>query len=64
MDSSINPDLIAFASDLALAVNVMGAVIFAVVIRHLWLATEVKPQAPRAAHASGPAGTAHPCPAL
>ena len=61
---TINPDLIAFASDLALTVNLVGGVIFAVVIRHLWVATERKAQAPRAAHATGPASTAHPCPAL
>jgi len=64
MDSPINADLIAFASNLALAVNVMGAVIFTVVIRRLWLATERKIEAPRPAHGTGPASTAHPCTAL
>ena len=64
MESAINLDLIAFASDLALAVNLVGGVIFAVVIRRLWLAAERKTQAPRAAHATGPASNAHPCPAI
>ena len=64
MDSSINPDLIAFASDLALTVNVVGAIIFTVVIRRLWIATERKVEAPRPTHGSGPASTARPCTAL
>jgi hypothetical protein len=61
MDSSINPDLIAFASDLALAVNLIAGTIFITVIRRLWLASEGKPQAPRA---GGPVRTANSCPAL
>lgn len=64
MDSSINPDLIAFASDLALAVNLVAGIIFVLVMRHLWLAAERKPQAPHAAGARGSASTAHPCPVL
>ena len=63
MDSSINPDLIAFASDLALTVNLVAAIIFVVVMRHLWLASERKPRATRAI-AGGPASTAHPCAVL
>ena len=38
MDSPINADIIAFASDLALAVNAIGAVVFALVMRRLWMA--------------------------
>jgi hypothetical protein len=64
MDSSINPDLIAFASDLALTVNLIAGIIFVVVIRRLWLAAEGKPRASRATNARGPASTAHPCPVL
>jgi hypothetical protein len=64
MDSSINPDLIAFAANLALAVNLVGGVVFAVVIRRLWLATEGNIKAPRRGHAAGPVTTTQSCPAL
>lgn len=64
MDSSINPDLIAFASDLALAVNLVAGTIFVVVIRRLWLATERQTQAPRPARTAVSAGNVQSCPAL
>jgi hypothetical protein len=64
MDSSINPDLIALAANLALAVNLVGGIVFAVVIRHLWLASEGNIKAPRRAHTAGPATTTQSCPAL
>jgi hypothetical protein len=60
---TINLDLIAFASDLALAVNLAGGVIFAVVIRRLWLAAERKAPAPRPTLTAS-ASNAHSCPAL
>jgi hypothetical protein len=61
---TINLDLIAFASGLALAVNLVGGVIFAVVIRRLWLAAERTTQAPRATQTNGPTSTAYSCLAL
>ena len=64
MESAINLDLIAFASTLALAVNLAGGVIFAVVIRRLWLAAERNIQAPRLAATTAPASHVQSCPAL
>jgi len=63
MESAINLDLIAFASDLALAVNLVGGVIFAVVIRRLWLAAERKAPAPCLALTVS-ASNVQSCPAL
>jgi hypothetical protein len=60
MDTPINADIIAFASDLALAVNVIGAVIFVAVMRRLWAGHE-KHRAP-SRHAPSKIGAAEPCP--
>ena len=60
MDTPINADIIAFASDLALAVNVIGAVVFVAVMRRLWVGHE-KHGAP-CHHAPSKIGAAEPCP--
>ena len=59
MDTPINSDIIAFASDIALLVNVVGAVIFAAVMRRLWLGQEKHDAANHGAHHK--IGAAEPC---
>jgi len=60
MDSPINPDIIAFASDFALTVNAIGAVIFGLVMRRLWIGHEKHDAARHSAHSK--VGAAEPCP--
>jgi hypothetical protein len=59
MDSPINPDIIAFASDFALTVNALGAVIFGLVMRRLWIGHEKQDAARRGVHSK--VSAAEPC---